>query len=100
VPKWVIEPKDIEGVKSDDVIIRCEAFAKPAPTYTWTRNGIALAGPRYIINGGTLTIRNLDRKDTATYSCIAENNSGRAEAVLRLSVLSKRSLFFSIHCLI
>jgi len=86
-PRWITEPKDTEGVLGQDVIIRCEAFAKPAPVYSWTRNGIALMGDRYLVNHGTLTIRNLLREDTATYSCVAENNSGREEAVLKLAVL-------------
>jgi len=86
-PRWVLEPKDTEGVRGQDVIIRCEAFGKPAPAYTWTRAGITLLGDRYLVNGGTLTIRNLVKEDTATYSCIAENNSGRSEANINLAVL-------------
>ncbi len=69
------------------MIIKCDAFAKPLPVYTWLRNGIPLAGPRHLINSGQLTIRNLEREDTATYTCIAENNSGRIEANLKLYVL-------------
>ena len=84
---WVIKPKDTEGTRGQDVIIRCEAFAKPAPTYIWMRNNVPLAGPRHLINSGTLTIRNLERDDTATYTCIAENTSGRIEENLRLFVL-------------
>lgn len=86
-PRWITEPKDTEGVRGQDVIIRCEAFAKPAPTYTWTRNGISLGGERFLVNSGTLTIRNLVKEDTATYSCVAENTSGRTEAVVKLAVL-------------
>lgn len=86
-PKWVTEPKDTEGVQGQDVVIKCEAHAKPLPVYSWTRNGIMLLGDRYSVNGGTLTIRNLQREDTATYSCIAENKSGRIEAALKLAVL-------------
>lgn len=86
-PRWITEPKDTEGVRGQDVIIRCEAFAKPAPTYIWTRNGISLGGERFLVNSGTLTIRNLVKEDTATYSCVAENTSGRTEAVVKLAVL-------------
>ena len=93
-PRWITEPKDTEGVRGQDVIIRCEAFAKPAPVYTWTRNGIALMGDRFLVNGGHLTIRNLVKEDTATYSCVAENNSGRSEAVLKLAVLGNYLISF------
>ena len=92
-PVWVTEPKDTEGVEDQDVIIKCEAHAKPVPAYTWTRNGVMLMGERFSIEAGTLTIRNLERKDTGTYSCVAENKSGRIEAALRLAVLSKLILF-------
>ncbi len=88
-PVWVTEPKDTEGVQGHDVIIKCEAHSKPLPVYSWTRNGVMVMGDRYSILGGTLTIRNLHREDTATYSCIAENKSGRLEAALKLAVMSK-----------
>ena len=88
-PVWVNEPKDTEGVQGQDVVIKCEAHSKPLPVYTWTRNGVVVMGERYSVIGGTLTIRNLHREDTATFSCIAENKSGRIEASLRLAVLSK-----------
>ena len=88
-PVWVTELKDTEGVQGQDVIIKCEAQSKPMPVYSWTRNGIMLMGERFSINGGTLTIRNLRKEDTSTYSCIAENKSGRLEASLKLAVLGK-----------
>ena len=76
------------------MIVKCEAFAKPAPVYTWTRNGIPVSGDRFLINGGQLTIRNAQREDTATYQCIAENNSGKIEAPLKIYVLSKFAFIF------
>lgn len=88
-PKWVIEPKDTEGVRDQDVVIKCEAFAKPAPKYTWLRSGIVLGGTKFQMVGGTLTIRNLVREDSGTYTCVAENNSGKIVASLKLHVLSK-----------
>lgn len=86
-PVWVTKPKDTEGVEGQDVIIKCEAHAKPLPVYTWTRNGVMLMGERYSDNAGTLTIRNVKREDTGTYSCVAENKSGRIETALMLAVL-------------
>jgi hypothetical protein len=92
-PKWVVKPKDTEGVNGQDVIIRCEAFAKPQPVYTWTRDGMVVAGDRFIVSSvtstgpGTLTIRDLRREDTGIYTCIAENNSGKEEASIKMAVL-------------
>ena len=86
-PRWLIEPKDTEAVLGQDSIIKCEAQAKPLPIYTWLRNGIRLSGDRFLIIGGTLTIRNVAREDIGAYSCIAENNSGQIQANLRLLVL-------------
>ena len=57
-PKWVIEPKDTEGVRDQDVVIKCEAFAKPAPKYTWLRNGIVLGGTNFIMFCVSLYIGN------------------------------------------
>ena len=88
MPKWVFEPKDTEGTAGQDVIIKCDAFAKPVPRYQWARNNIPIIeGQRFMITGGTLTIRNLVKEDTATYTCIAENNSGKIEANVKLFVL-------------
>lgn len=88
MPKWVFEPKDTEGTAGQDVIIKCDAFAKPVPRYQWARNNIPIEPNfRFIVTGGTLTIRNVVKEDTATYTCIAENNSGKIEANVKLFVL-------------
>ena len=86
-PKWITEPKDTEAVLGQDVVIKCEAQAKPLPIYTWLRNGIQVNGERFIITGGTLTVRNVAREDYGAYTCIAENNSGRVEATFKMLVL-------------
>jgi hypothetical protein len=89
IPKWVVEPKDTEGTEGQDVIIKCDAFAKPSPRYQWARNNIPIDGDRFIMTGGTLTIRNVVRQDLGTYTCIAENTSGEIKANVKLFVLIK-----------
>lgn len=87
VPKWVQLPQDIEGVRGQDVIIKCDAVAKPNPKIEFLKDGILIAGDRYFIQGSQLTIRRLENSDTGTYSCIASNDAGHVDANLRLSVL-------------
>lgn len=70
-----------------DVVIRCEAFGKPAPAYKWLRDGIQLVGSRYQQTGNTLRIVGLTRHDAGTYTCWAENTSGWKDAVFHLNVL-------------
>lgn len=88
-PRWIIQPQDTDGVKDQDVVIRCEAFAKPPPIYKWKFNGIELVGTRYQMTANSLRIVGLTRYDTGTYTCFAENNSGWKEANFRLNVLGK-----------
>lgn len=76
-------------MKDQDVVIRCEAFAKPPPIYRWYRGDIQLVGPRYQQTTNSLRIVGLTRYDAGTYKCIAENNSGWKEAVFRLYVLGR-----------
>lgn len=86
-PRWIVKPEDTDGVKDQDVVIRCEAFAKPPPVYKWYREGIQLLGPKYQITANSLRIVGLTRYESGTYTCRAENESGWKEANFRLNVL-------------
>lgn len=86
-PRWTVKPTDTDGVKDQDVVIRCEAFGKPPPVYKWFRDDVQLVGSRYQVTANSLRIVGLTRYDAGTYKCLAENNSGWKEAVFRLNVL-------------
>lgn len=57
------------------------------PTIEFRKDGIPIAGERYIIKDSQLTIRRVENFDSATYTCIATNEAGYVEANLRLTVL-------------
>lgn len=83
------EPQDVEGTRGQELIIKCDAFAKPAPLIKFLRGDIVLAGNRFIQQGNLMTIRQLENSDSGTYTCAAENEAGTIVANFRINVLSK-----------
>lgn len=64
--------------------------------YHWLKNGVTLKpSDRVIIEGGILTIINTNSKDTANYTCLAENGLDNDTAVAVLQVKGK-IIFVSI----
>ncbi|CAF0761162.1 unnamed protein product [Brachionus calyciflorus] len=86
-PIWDQKPIDTDGVNNQDIVIKCKAHAKPAPVYNWYRNGILLAGDRYVKTSDSLRIIKSSVLDRGTYTCEAENNSGKIQANFRLNIL-------------
>jgi len=86
-PQWVQEPQDVEGTRGQELILKCDAFAKPAPLIKFFRGDILLAGNRYIQQGNLMTIRQLDSSDSGTYTCLAENEAGPITANFRIIAL-------------
>ncbi|RNA28752.1 fasciclin-2 isoform X3 [Brachionus plicatilis] len=86
-PVWHVKPADTDAVNGQDVVIKCKASAKPVAKYTWYRNGVVLAGERYVTSVDSLRIVEVNVNDRGTYTCQAENNSGKISANFRLNVL-------------
>ncbi|XP_033937393.1 hemicentin-1 [Pseudochaenichthys georgianus] len=64
------------------VELPCVVRGVPEPTLTWTRDG-----QRFQVSpDGSLAFRNVGLADEGTYTCIATNTAGRAEARVRLLV--------------
>ncbi|XP_076248898.1 uncharacterized protein LOC143188486 [Calliopsis andreniformis] len=104
-----IELQDrIEAYEGDNVTLRCDVYAVPAAKLTWWFNGDpcerqnkndttvvgSTTSPRcvYRQRGGTnmsssLLLYSVETTDEGTYSCIAENGAGSAEANLSLRVV-------------
>ena len=86
-PVWDVKPIDTDGVNGQDIVIRCKASAKPVAVYKWFKNGIELAGQRYVFTVDSLRIVESNVNDRGTYTCQAENNSGKISANFRVNIL-------------
>ncbi len=70
----------------------CASTGEPVPIQTWSRNGTALSGSRYLISddGMVLTISDVMQDDVGVYTCHASNIAGEDSATVVLDVNCKR----------
>lgn len=61
----------------DNVVLVCHANGRPTPSLIWTYNNVQInAGPRHVISGDQLEIKQFRNSDQGTYSCTANNKLG------------------------
>ncbi|XP_041954684.1 contactin-3 [Alosa sapidissima] len=89
-PRWRMEPSDLilpVGGKQTEATLTCDAKGTPPPQYRWSLNGTSIdlkTDQRWVLSGGNLIIRDLDRdQDAGTYQCTAYNPHG--------AILSRRA---------
>ncbi|XP_057175996.1 neural cell adhesion molecule L1.2 isoform X1 [Triplophysa rosa] len=79
-PYWIKEPKSQLYAPGETVKLECMADGIPSPAVTWSINGNPLSDidpdPRRTVKHGTLTMKNVERSDTAVYQCNAANKHG------------------------
>uniref|UniRef100_A0A183CW12 Ig-like domain-containing protein n=1 Tax=Gongylonema pulchrum TaxID=637853 RepID=A0A183CW12_9BILA len=71
--------------------LECKVDGHPEPTITWMRGGRPIEDMRNIIlspRGETLMILKSHRADSGSYSCVAKNFAGEAEAGFTVTVLT------------
>jgi Immunoglobulin I-set domain. len=81
-------------VEAETASVACKASGKPLPTYSWikasTREDLATADHFSVEkNTGVLTIRGVSKDDDGEYKCVATNAAGKAERVVKISVILK-----------
>ncbi|XP_067683100.1 neuroglian-like isoform X2 [Haliotis asinina] len=83
-------PLDLELIYGNEATFTCGAITDPLETleYIWLRDGVRIEedDPRVSINDGTLTIIDINSKDTANYTCMASNGLDNATATAKLQV--------------
>ncbi|XP_055752634.1 roundabout homolog 1-like isoform X5 [Salvelinus fontinalis] len=86
-PSFVKRPGSQVVLVDQSVEFRCEARGDPVPTVRWRKDDGDLPKGRYEIREDhTLKIRRLTSADVGSYTCVAENMVGRAEASATLTV--------------
>ncbi|XP_040902044.1 roundabout homolog 1 isoform X2 [Toxotes jaculatrix] len=86
-PSFVRRPGSQVVLVDQSVEFRCEARGDPVPTVRWRKDDGDLPKGRYEIREDhTLKIRRLTSADVGSYTCVAENLVGKAEASASLTV--------------
>uniref|UniRef100_A0AAQ5XXH5 Roundabout, axon guidance receptor, homolog 1 (Drosophila) n=1 Tax=Amphiprion ocellaris TaxID=80972 RepID=A0AAQ5XXH5_AMPOC len=89
-PSFVRRPGSQVVLVDQSVEFRCEARGDPVPTVRWRKDDGDLPKGRYEIREDhTLKIRRLASADVGSYTCVAENMVGKAEASATLTVHGK-----------
>ena len=71
-----------------NVTIACTATGQPSPKITWSKAVGSLPGGRNKMQGGTLKIYSVTKKDGGTYICKAENILGLTTGTAQMTVFS------------
>ncbi|KAM9732765.1 roundabout homolog 1 isoform 9-T9 [Menidia menidia] len=86
-PSFVRRPGSQVVLVDQSVEFRCEARGDPVPTVRWRKDDGDLPKGRFEIREDhTLKIRRLTSADVGSYTCVAENMVGKAEASATLTV--------------
>ncbi|XP_053104153.1 neurofascin isoform X21 [Hemicordylus capensis] len=90
VPR-ILAPRNqlIKVIQNNRTRLDCPFFGSPIPTLRWFKNGqgSTLDGGNYRVHeNGTLEIVMARKEDQGTYTCVATNLLGTAEAQVRLEV--------------
>ncbi|XP_064931403.1 contactin-6 isoform X6 [Columba livia] len=89
LPEWEKKIQNAFLSLYDSLIWECKAKGKPAPSYSWLKNGQPLTSEERIqIENGTLIIPMLNMSDSGLYQCVAENKYDTIYANAELRVIA------------
>lgn len=88
-PPYTTSLADNVAVRVGEVIrLQCLAHGTPPLTYSWTKTDGDLP-PRAQVSGGDLQINLATAEDAGSYKCVASNNVGNSEVVIKVTVRCK-----------
>ena len=79
IPVFISDPNDATQLVGDNVTLSCSAYAVPAPSIVWLKDGVPLSNEIITSNvvgantSSSLFLSLLQFSDTANYSCNASN---------------------------
>ncbi|XP_053543553.1 roundabout homolog 1 isoform X2 [Ictalurus punctatus] len=86
-PSFLRRPSSQSVLVEQSVEFRCEAQGDPVPTVRWRKEDGELPKGRFEIRDDhTLKLKRLSSADAGSYTCLAENMMGKAEATATLTV--------------
>ncbi|KAJ8402304.1 hypothetical protein AAFF_G00371690, partial [Aldrovandia affinis] len=95
-PGFLKRPGSQVALVDESAEFRCEARGDPHPTVHWRKEDGDLPNGRYEIREDhTLYLRGVTPADVGSYTCVAENMAGKAEATAALTVLGTRAQAFT-----
>ena len=81
---------DTTVLEGDNLQLTCKASGLPQPIITWTREKPGNQGNTGVVQEGeVLTITNINRNDSGTFTCTADNGFGKPE---------KRTVHVNVTC--
>ncbi|XP_059893843.1 contactin 1b [Gadus macrocephalus] len=95
-PTFELNPvkKQLLGARNGRVVIECRPRAAPRPRFTWTKGKELLYNNSRIslMYDGSLEILNATKNDEGVYTCLAENDRGKANSSGTLTITEATEL--------
>ncbi|GFN88312.1 hemicentin-1, partial [Plakobranchus ocellatus] len=90
IPAKIVGRRDmaVKAAQGQDVMLSCEVEGSPEPTILWLkyRSYLQLNNRIRILDNGSLHITGLTRRDSALYTCLAQNSAGTDSKNINLRV--------------